>query len=157
DDHTRVEGSSGGTAVDMVTTASLPKIEFTGLNTIIINAFGEDVVTFKTELLGGALPGNYKMLASILDTLIIEGSDGALAENFIVTNPTGADTVAVTDTFAAFGAGVIVTAVDTGTPLGRLQLNTQGGDDTVTVDVTDEAGAANGIISVPITSDGGLV
>ena len=156
DDLVRVESSVGGGAVDVVTTATLPKIQFTGLNTIIIDAFGSDTVTFKTELLGGALPGNYRMLASILDTLIIEGSDGALAENFIVTNPTGADTVAVTDTFAAFEAGVTVTAVDTGTPLGRLQLNTLGGDDTVTVDVTDEAGAANGIISVPITFDGGL-
>src|SRR5207249_1441360 len=80
-----------------------------------------------------------------------------LNESFIVTNPTGNDTVAVTDTFAAFGAGVTVTAVDfAGGPLGRLQLNTLGGDDTVTVDVTDEAGTANGIIGVPITFDGGL-
>ena len=46
----------------MVTSDSLPQVDFLGLENFIVDAGsqGSDVVTFKTWFLQGALPGNYQ-------------------------------------------------------------------------------------------------
>src|SRR4029450_6064540 len=64
------------------------------------------------------------------------------ADAYTVTQP-----VATSDLVVDDGPGVTVT--DLGGNVGRLQINTLGGDDTVTVDV------APGVVTVPITYDGG--
>ncbi len=140
-----------GDNADQVISDSLSPIEFSGLSTFVIaSGDGADVVTFKTHDLAGALPGNYRFFSGSATTLVIEGEDGATsdaADDFLVTNPTGVALVAVKDQ----NSGVTVTGGTTGF-LGRLQINTLGRDDTVTVDVS----APSDVISVPITFDGGL-
>jgi len=144
-----------GDGVNLVTSDSLPDIEFSGHIRFVAdtNEQGSDVVTFKTWFLGG--PGNpaYDMLGGGTDTLVIEGSDGAIGgdDSFTVTNPPnvvgiGNPNVAVRD-----NRGNQITVRGFG--VGRLQINTLGGDDLVTVDV----GVANGsdLITVPIGFDGG--
>ncbi len=140
--------SSGGTDVvadaDQVTSDSLPKIGFTGLDDFAVQGqTGNDAVTFVTQYLVGATAANYSFadVGPLTDVLIIEGHDGSAADNYTVTNPAG--NVVVTDNT---GNNVVVT----GTGLGRLQLNTLGGDDTVTVN----AGGTD-VIAAPITYDGG--
>ncbi|MCA9121452.1 MAG: hypothetical protein KDB11_14780 [Planctomycetales bacterium] len=136
-----------GVGVDLVTSDSLPSVEFTGVNRFrAIGGAGSDVVTFKTWFLTGAVAGNYEFDGGASDALVIEGADGATAagnDAFLVTNPAGGS-VAVTD---SRGAGVTVTA--TNAALGRLGINTLGGDDLVTVDET------GGLIAPLITFDGG--
>jgi len=145
DDTVRVQG---GNSRDVVTSNSLPQIEFTGLNTFLLNIqFGHDVATFATANLGGATGANYQVLSSTGDTLIVEGLDSGIGtDSFTVTNPAGSPTAAVTDNIF----GVTVTELGTIGGFGRLQLNTLGGDDTVTVNV-----GATDVVGVPIVYDGG--
>jgi len=137
DNTARVERGSG---VDLVTSDSLPDIEFDAVNTFVLDLnAGNDTGTFVTGSLSGAT--TYDVLADGADTLVIEGADGA-ADDYAVTNPV-VGSVAVSDAF-----GVLVTVISDG--LGRLQVNTLGGDDTLTVDVN---GAA--LIDTPIGYEGG--
>ncbi|MDA1053079.1 MAG: dockerin type I domain-containing protein [Planctomycetota bacterium] len=132
-------------AWDTVTSDSLPKVDFIGMATFIADTAsdqGSDTVTFKTWFLQGAAPANYQMMGNATDTLVIEGSDGA-GDSFTLTNPTVGD-VAVTDNNSFATPDVVVT----GTGVGRIQVNTLGGDDTVTV---DESG---GLITPLIGYDG---
>lgn len=145
----RVEGGVGAAGIDEVTSDSLPKIEFTGLSVFVIDpAAGHDEVTFATAHLGGAVPANYRITAGTTDVLTIEGFDSGLSANdsFTVTRP-GAGSVAVAHNNAVAG---VVTVTETTGQLSRLQLNTRGGDDNVTVSV-----AGTALITVPITYDGG--
>jgi hypothetical protein len=150
DNDVRVEAADPN-GWDGVSSDSLPTIEFVALQNFVVDVSGQgsDVVTFKTWFLQGALPGNYQMVGNGVDTLVIEGTDGAGGGNdsYTVTNAmtaTIAGPLAVTD---ANGSGVTVTA--TGTMQGRLQINTLGGNDVVTV---DESG---GLIVPLIGYDGG--
>ncbi|NND97318.1 MAG: hypothetical protein HKN47_08330, partial [Pirellulaceae bacterium] len=150
DNHVRVEAAHPG-GWDGVTSDSLPTVEFIAMQNFVVDAGGQgsDVVTFKTWFLQGAQSGNYQMVGTGVDTLVIEGSDGAEGANdrFVVTNALQnpiAGPVAVTDTN---GSGVTVTA--TGQMQGRVQINTLGGDDTVTVD------NSGGLIDPLIGYDGG--
>jgi hypothetical protein len=72
----RVDNSAIAGA-DRVTSDSLPQIEFVGLDTFRVtpSGAGNDVVTFVTRNLEGAL--NYEASLDDVDTLVIEGSDGA--------------------------------------------------------------------------------
>ncbi len=127
---------------DQVTSDSLPQVDFLGMENFVVDADGQgsDVVTFKTWFLQGAGAANYLMTGNAVDTLVIEGSDGA-SDAYTVTQPGG---VAVTD---ANGPGVVVT--ETTGALGHLVINTLGGDDSVTVDNT------LGLIVPLVTYDGG--
>lgn len=148
DDTVRVTSGAPSLLTDMMTSNSLPVIEFTGLNAFVVDANssgGADVVTFLTRALHGALPGNYGIIGGSFDTLVIEGADGA-ADNYQVTNPPGPGSVAVVDLSSQ---NPNVTVSDTAGLLGRLQINSLGGDDLVNVDDT------NGLISPSITYDGG--
>lgn len=145
DNAVRVERGTNG---DWVVSDSLPRIEFTGLKTFQVDvgdAAAADVVTFATGALGDALPTNYELAGGTTDTLVIEGVDGA-ADLYTVTNP--ADTTTVTPSVAVSDRTVTETA---GT-LGRLQVNTLGGDDQLDVD------NSTGLITLPsgIGFDGGL-
>jgi Ca2+-binding RTX toxin-like protein len=137
---------------DLVTSSSLPNVEFSAVNRFRVNAAsgsGSDVVTFATRFLAGATAVNYEFDGGAEDTLAIEGVDGSTAagnDNFRVTNAGGAGPVRVTDTMPA--VDVAVTAINAAT--GRLQINTLGGDDLVVVSV-----AGTALIGVPITFDGG--
>ncbi len=145
DNTARVERTNG---YDRVVSDSLPEIRFLGLDDLaVVGQAGIDRVTFATWFLAGATPGNYTFDGGATDTLVIEGSDGA-ADAFTVTDPDGLGagvSAAVTD---GNGAGVTVTA--TNANLGRLQINTLGGDDQVLVDV-----GVTDLIGTPITFDGG--
>ncbi len=150
DNQVRVEAAAPPGS-DLVTSDSLPDIEFTGLENFVVDASsqGSDVVAFKTWFLQGAMSGNYQMIGGGVDTLVIEGSDGANNgdDRFRVTNASAAlpaGPVAITD-----GNGMGVTVTATGPMQGRLQINTLGGDDTVTVDESD------GLITPLIGYDGG--
>ncbi len=148
DNSARVEA---GTNADLVTSDSLPDIELTNVLTLrVAGQSGSDQVTFATAELAEAV--NYEADLDGNDTLAIEGTDGA-GDDFAVTNPQvggyppdlAADpSVMVTDV-----VNTVVVAEISNT-LGRLQINTQGGDDVVTID----AGATD-VITVPITFDGG--
>ncbi len=143
----------GPQPADRVTSDSLPEIQFARLQTFTADAnsaapSGSDTVSFKTWFLAGAVNTNYQMVGDVTDSLVIEGVDGALAgdDSHTLTLP-AAGSVAVTD-----NNGTNVTVTETSGNLGRVQLNTLGGDDTVLVDVN---GAASDVIGVPITVDGG--
>ena len=126
---------------DLVTSDSLPRIQFTGLEEFTVGGgSGSDVVTFVTRNLVGAINTNYNATLDGTDTLVIEGADGA-ADDYTVTQPLGV--LQVTDS----SSGVTVT--ETSNTLGRLQINTLGGDDRV------EVNATNGLIAPLVTYDGG--
>jgi hypothetical protein len=147
DNTVRIERGAG---VDVVESDSLPLIEFANLDRFVLDAddgglFGADVVTFVTRSLDGATHANYEISADETDTLIIEGNDGS-RDAYTVSNPLGAASVAIADTEVT--QDVVVT--ETSGNLGRLQINTLGGDDEVTVDV-----GSTDLVNVPITYDGG--
>jgi hypothetical protein len=129
---------------DRVTSDSLPLVFGGNLETLRVapaaGAPGNVAVTFVTGDLTEA--ANYEAVLGGDDTLVIEGADGQ-GDRHTVTRP-AVGAVRVQDTLS----GVVVT--ETSGALGRLQLNTLGGDDEVTVDVGGTA-----LITVPITFDGG--
>ncbi len=138
DDTARVARGDGA---DVVTSSSLPAIEFTGLDGMTVTGeAGSDVVTFATWNLSGAVNTNYAAILGTVDTLVIEGADGA-ADAYTLTEPV-AGQVQVDD---ANGTTVQVT----GMGMGRVHVNTLGGDDAVTVTNT------GGLIDALITYDGG--
>lgn len=151
DNAARVQRSSTqvGLEGDLVTSDSLPDIGFAGMDDFLIDGqAGSDVVTFATWNLIGATNTNYSFDGTAIDTLVIEGSDGSLAgdDDFVIGNP-AAGPVAVTD---VNGTNVTVTA--TNALLGRLQINSLGGDDDVVVNVESPG---SDVIGVPITFNGG--
>ena len=132
---------------DRVLSDSLPTIEFNGVlrfRANVIAAGDQDIVIFHTDL-SGAAPANYEIAADGSDTLVIEGSDG-FDDAYTVTNPGGnaSPFVRVVDV----ASGITVTNVTQA--VGRLHIQTLGGDDSVTVDV-----GTVGLVLVPITFDGG--
>lgn len=142
DNAVRVERGTNG---DWVVSDSLPRIEFAKVNTFAVDAAvngGADVVTFATRALGGAVPGNYQLAGGAMDTLVIEGADG-WADVYAATNPAGTPSVAVSDG--------TVTVTETAGTLGRLQVNTLGGNDQLDVN------NSTGLIALPsgISFDGG--
>ncbi|MDD4891110.1 MAG: hypothetical protein PHU85_14405, partial [Phycisphaerae bacterium] len=134
----RVEGA--GLSVDRVVSDSLPVVEFTGLDgfTLAGGLGGADTLTFAIRALGGATAANYRVGTNTAGTVVIEG-DG---ENDALT---AVDALgggfAVSDTFGHTVTGNTVPA--------QLVVNTLGGDDTLTVDVTA------GFVVPPVTFDGG--
>ena len=154
DDTVRVQG---GTTRDVVTSNGLPQIEFSGLNTFVLDILnGLDTATFATGDLNGAVRTNYQVVTTPGDTLVIEGFDSAnpaLGDNFTVTNPAGGDHLAVTHVNSAFGL-VTVTNTQAAAAVGRLQINGLGPDDSVTVDVNSPA--SDLIQFTGITYDGGV-
>jgi len=147
DDTVRVQSGAPALNTDLVTSNSLPAIEFTGLDTFAVDANssgGMDEVTFVTRALQGATPANYQVFGGSFDTLVVEGSDGAV-DSYLVTSP-ASGSAAVSDLTSQ---SPNVTVTGTGN-LARLQINTLGGDDTVTVDV-----GSTDIVPTPITFDGG--
>ncbi|MBN2217139.1 MAG: hypothetical protein JW719_07165 [Pirellulales bacterium] len=131
---------------DLVTTDSLPAIEFTNLAAFTVDgsAAGSTTATFVTNKLGGANDYAFSGLAE--DVLVIEGVAGqasSAADNFTVTDG-AAGLVVVADN----NSGVVVE--NTGATLGRLQINTLDGDDLVTIDV-----GSSDVVRTPITFDGG--
>ena len=123
---------------DRINTDSLPQVQANGLLTLEIapNGAGSVEATFVTGDLTQAT--NYYAVLDGNDTLVIEGNDGSNDE-YTVTQPGG---VQVADTFGA-------TVTETSGALGRLQINTLGGDDLVTVD------DSSGLIVPLMTYDGG--
>lgn len=157
DNTVRIDAASesSGAATDRVVSDSLPEIQFFVLDTFILDAdpaaggaSGSDIVTFKIAQLGGAAPANYQMRGDATDTLVIEGNDGSLTGDdvFMVTNPAGAPSVAVSN-------NTLRTVTETSGNLGRLQINSLGGDDVVGVQT--DAAIPSDVIGVPITFDGG--
>ena len=134
---------------DRVTSDSLPQVQGHALNTLRIAPVriaplltGSVAATFVTRDLTEAT--NYEAALAVNDTLIIEGNDGS-ADNYAVTaGASGASALAVTD--GTSHRSVTATLAT----LGRLQINTLGGDDMVWVDVDNKD-----LITVPITFDGG--
>ncbi|MCY2991933.1 MAG: hypothetical protein NTY19_29250, partial [Planctomycetota bacterium] len=136
---------------DRVTSDSLPQVQGHGLDTLQIAPVriadavtGSVAATFVTGDLTQAAT-KYEAALTVNDTLIIEGNDGS-ADNYTVTGASGTSALAVT--FGTIANPKSVTA--TLATLGRLQINTLGGDDKVTVDV-----GGTDLITVPITFDGG--
>ncbi len=137
-----VRVSSAGAGTDEVDIASLPTIHFTGLDTFVLDTTsgGAHTVTFKTQNLSGA--ADYEFNGNNADTLVIEGADGAFNDSYSISKP-AVGSVAVTD----LNNGVEVTATG---ELGRLEVDTLGGDDTVAIHLD-----GTGLITVPIHIDGG--
>ncbi|NLX97024.1 MAG: hypothetical protein GXY83_12690, partial [Rhodopirellula sp.] len=141
--------------VDRVISSSLPVIEYTGLDTFVLDmTLGLDTATFATGALFGALPGNYEVAGTLGDVLTIEGfagatASGSLNDNIRVTNP-AAGLVAVTHVNA--DSGPLTVTVTTGS-VGQVQVLGLGGDDSVTVDV--DSATPSDLVSVPILFDGG--
>ncbi|MEM6779013.1 MAG: Ig-like domain-containing protein [Planctomycetota bacterium] len=135
----------GGDNADLITSDSLPPIQFTGQDTFTIDGQGgANEVTVQTWSLAGATNTNYRVAGGGLDTLIIEGND-ARDDDYDVTSP-AADQVSITDNF---GTNVTVTTFPAALP-GAIVINTLGGDDLVELDALDlTAGATS------ITIDGG--
>jgi len=134
------QGSNG----DLVTSDTLPDIEFDALDAFRVVQAGadRDVVTFVLRFLGGA--ADYETSLGSADSLIVEGSGAG--DSLTVTNPVTGP-IAVTDnTFS-----VTVTDINN---VGRLQINTLGGDDFVAVDVA--ATTPSDLVAVPIGYDGGV-
>src|SRR5262249_38153325 len=128
--------------IDQVTVASLPVIQFQGLNTFVLDpGAGSDSATFITASLGGALPSNYRVNPDVTDTVTIEGTAGAAS--FTGTPPALAVPGSVKDNVS----GVTVSA--TSGPA-RVQLNLMTGVNLVTVDVSN-----TDVIGVPLSIDGG--
>src|SRR5262249_19211725 len=145
DNTVRVAGGAAAVGVDRVTSDSLPVVEFTGLNTFILDpGGGVDTVTFATAGLGGALPGNYRVNPGTTDTVVIEGTGGN--DTFTVTHPSAAVPVAVTQANSVI-PGVTVSALS---GPAHVQVNALGGDDQLTVDV-----GSTDVIGVPLSYDGG--
>ena len=151
---------------DRVTSDTLPEVQFSAVQTLQIEPnsanpvvpnpvnHGSAVVTFVTGDLAEA--SNYRAKLRAQDTLIIAGND-ASADNYTVSNPVqGAlptnPAVAVKDEVS----GNTVTA--TLATLGRLEINTLGGDDRVFVNNAVSAGVTEGLVTLPsgITFNGGL-
>ncbi|MGE0755391.1 MAG: beta strand repeat-containing protein, partial [Pirellulaceae bacterium] len=154
DNRARVErGSDVGTLnADLVTSDSLPAIQFAGESRFRItagpgNGAGADVVTFATWFLAGATNTNYEFDGGVSDLLIIEGVDSALGGNddFTVSNPAGANPFAISDLHGTTPTVTVVNAT-----LGRVQINALGGDDEVIINL-----AGLDLVTIPITFDGG--
>jgi hypothetical protein len=133
------------TSTDAVTSDVLPDIGWQGIEEFVLRASSEQTVaTFVTRQLEAATEYTYNA-ADSPSTLVIEGSDGA-EDNYVVTDPPDPGHVNVQDAFA--GVSVRGTNFADGD---RLQINTLGGDDRVTVSVEGTE-----VIPVPITYDGGV-
>ncbi|MDX1944428.1 MAG: hypothetical protein SFU86_03405, partial [Pirellulaceae bacterium] len=144
DDTARLEG---GLAFDVVTSNTLPTVAFTGVNNFVLNMVaGIDAVTVNPSFLQNAL--TYQVQASLSDTVNFEGAQDA--DLWTLTNPAGADLLLTDNSAAHTNAAVSVLTVGGG--LAGVNLNTLGGDDTVTVNV---AGAASDVIGNELTYDGG--
>lgn len=140
---------SGTAGLDQVTSTNLPVIEYGALNTFAVDAtVGTHTVTFVTGGLGGAVATNYQLLGNLNDTLVIQGRDGG-NDSYLVTRPAGSS-VKIVDQAASAGT---VTITETQNSLGRVQINGLGGDDTVSINVD---AATSGVLSVPLTFDGGV-
>ena len=130
---------------DRITTDSLPQIYVSDLLTLQIEPDGAGSVeaTFVTGDLTQAT--NYYAVLDGNDTLVIEGNDGS-DDNYTVTRAPAPGSVQITDNAAT----TMVT--ETSGALGRLQINTLGGDDSVTIDNS----GGNDLITTGITFDGGV-
>ncbi len=151
----RVDAGSltAGFPTDRLASDALPVIEFADdtnqINnfTVLGGAGAAKAVTFVTSAIGAS--ANFFADLGPADTLIIEGSDAA-ADNYTVDDPDGMGAnngPRIVDNVS----GVFVQEV-TGAagPLGRLQINTLGGNDTVNVSVSN-----TDLLTVPIVYDGG--
>jgi hypothetical protein len=144
DNTVRVDNAAPSQTDEVIASDMQPTVQFNGINTFTYaqpaNTAGTDVVTFATRNLAGAQSYHASLDPfEVADTLAIEGTGAA--DQFLVTKPASA-AAAITDLVA----NVTVTADSLG---GQLEINTLGGDDTVTVD------ASNGAVTVPINVDGG--
>ncbi|MAE66386.1 MAG: hypothetical protein CMJ18_19115 [Phycisphaeraceae bacterium] len=138
---------SGGSERDLVTTASLPAIELEMLATLAIDAGdtrgGDTVRLVTTSLVGADL---YQVLGGANDLLVIEGSD-ADGDQITISDPDeGAGLRATIVHQNSVNGGVI----EARGALGRLRVETGGGDDLVAIDVD-----GNGLIAMPIEIDAG--
>lgn len=135
-----------GTNQDQILAESLPEILYGNVDRLVINASlssGSDVVTFATRELIGAQPGKYQVIAGQEDTLVIEGTEGA-GDAYTVERP-GVGSVRVTQT-----TGPAITVTEISDLLGRLRIDTRGGDDTVTIQLQGSS-----LLDTPLTFDGG--
>ncbi|MGD9723137.1 MAG: Ig-like domain-containing protein [Pirellulales bacterium] len=136
-DH-RLRVDNFNASYDRVTSDSLPEIRFQDMNTFRIapSSGGSDVVTIVPASLAGAT--NYETELQDFDSLVIEGT--ATDDDFTVAT-TGSDVV-------VSGPGPDIQQLST--LLGRLEFQTQGGNDVVSVDVDGTS-----LVSVSIFFDGG--
>lgn len=152
DDDALVVGLGGGTAIaevqaaafvngDLVTSNVLPDIYFRDASSFTLETSGEPTqATFMLDELAGAASYTFDSIGLVNnDTLIIRG-DGS-SDNYTVSLD-GAGQPEITD------GNITIDANDLdGDDL--LRIETHGGDDTLTVDVS------NGLIATPIFYDGG--
>jgi hypothetical protein len=139
-------------AWDEVISSVLPRIQFAGLGVFRLDGSFEPVeATFVTNELEGA--ARYEFISDVRsqDTLIIEGTDGQ-NDDYTVRS-LGPSQLAVTDNSSVLQGPVTINALGifNGENGDRLQINTRGGDDLVTVDLSQ-----TDLIDAPITYDGGL-
>ena len=138
-----VENTGIFSETDRVLSDSLPEVHFSQLETFTLDqSVGIDTATFRILTLTGATPTNYQVLSAPADAVRIEGIDGPFSESLLVTNPAVGE-YAVTHQLS----GTVVTEI--GLP-SRLEINTLGGDDSVTVDVNGTP-----LINSTILFDGG--
>ena len=135
-----------GSGPDVVLSDSLPRIEFRGIETFRLVA--SSVVSQRVTFVPGGLSeaSDYEFDGGPLSTLVVEGSDG-LDDAFSVADPDGPGGIDV----QVIDVNHLIAITEPNGALGRLELRTLGGDDTVVVDL-----AGGDVIGVPITIDGGL-
>lgn len=140
DDTARLDGGAG---IDRLISSSLPAIHFGQLDRFTVNTFvGIDSVTVNTTFLLGA--NSYFVDANVSDTVTFEGAGDD--DLWALTNPSGGDSLRLVDN-SPFHSGASVTVI--GLPP-NIVLDTRGGDDVVTIDVS-----VDGPIALPIIFHGG--
>src|SRR5262245_58124092 len=124
-----------GLEADLVTSNSLPDVQFTGQNAFTLNLdLGTDVATFAPFFLVGATPANYMVGGAGRDSVIIQGT--ALGDNYTVSPATSVNGgFRVTETTGG-SSGVTISDSGEVSPLGLLQFNTLAGGDTITIQGT---------------------
>lgn len=133
----------GGLGLAQLKSSSLPTIRFSQLDRFTLNTFnGIDTVTVNPAFLLGA--NAYFIDANVSDTVTFEGAGDD--DLWVLTNPLGGDSLRLTDN-TPFHSGASVTVIG---PPQNIVLDTRGGDDVVTIDVS-----IDGPIPLPITFHGG--
>ena len=62
-------------STNLVTSSSLPNVEFSAVNTFVLNiGAGTNTATFDTTFLSGAVAANYQVVAGAADSLVIQGA-----------------------------------------------------------------------------------
>ena len=138
-DDTATVSKAAAAATDQVISSSLPAVDFSAVNTFVLNmGGGTNTATFDTTELSGAAAANYQVVEGATDSLVVQGAAGAT--NLYTVSKPGVGSMQIKDNTAG---ATQITLTETSGNLGQLQVNGGGANDTVTVDDT------GGLVTLP--------